>query len=164
MVAKPLLLLDVDGVINDLEAVMMLRFLGDGVRDRAAELGVEVVRSHGHWLAIPTYMPELIGELTSRSETWWCTTWREWANDELAAHLGVGPFPAIDDGNDTLGTAWKAPTARPLVEAAVAEGRPVVWIEDFCGQLPDLAGVTYVDTGERGVLRWSDVPLEVFEP
>jgi hypothetical protein len=58
--------------------------------------------------------------------------------------------------------AWKAKAARPLVEEALAAGRPVVWIEDFNGELPDLADVTYVDTGERGVLRWADVPLEVF--
>jgi hypothetical protein len=58
---------------------------------------------------------------------------------------------------------WKAEAARPLVEAAVAAGRAVVWIEDFEGDVPGLEGVTYVDTGERGVLRWSDVPLDVFE-
>ena len=159
---RPLLLLDVDGVINDLEAKMMIRTLGEGGRDRAEQLGVEMIRSHGYWLAIPTYMSELIGALTARSETWWCTTWRERANDELAAHLGVGPFPVIDDGMRSQDAAWKAAAARPLVEDARAAGRAVVWIEDFCGRLPDLAGVTYVDTGERGVLRWSDVPLDVF--
>ena len=84
------------------------------------------------------------------------------ANDELAAHLGVGPFPVIDDGMRSQDAAWKAEAARPLVEEALAGGRPVVWIEDFCGRLPDLGGVTYVDTGERGVLRWSDVPVDVF--
>ena len=158
----PLLLLDVDGVINDLEAKMMIRMLGEGGRDRASQLGVEMIRSYGYWLAIPTYMPELIGALTARSETWWCTTWRERANDELVAHLGVGPFPVIDDGMRSQDAAWKAEAARPLVEEALAAGRPVVWIEDFNGELPDLADVTYVDTGERGVLRWSDVPLDVF--
>lgn len=159
--AKPLLLLDVDGVINDLEAVMMVRML-DEPRARAEQLGVEVIESHGHWLAIPGYMPELIQELAARSETWWCTTWRLRANDEIAAHLGVGPFPAIDDGLETLGLEWKIESSRELVSAAVAVGRDVVWIEDFNGELPGLSGVTYVDTGERGVLRWADVPLDVY--
>jgi hypothetical protein len=156
---KPLLLLDVDGVINDFEAVVMVSMLGD----RAERLGVELIESYGYRLAIPHYMPELIQELTARSETWWCTTWRERANDEIARHLGVGPFPVVDDGADAPGVKWKAEAARPLVEAAVAAGRAVVWIEDFEGDVPDLEGVTYVDTGERGVLRWSDVPLDVFE-
>ena len=57
---------------------------------------------------------------------------------------------------------WKIESCRDLVEDAVGAGRPVVWIEDFNGELPDLHGVTYVDTGERGVLRWSDIPLDVY--
>ena len=68
---------------------------------------------------------------------------------------------AIDDGSDTLGLAWKVESARELVANAVAEGRHVVWVEDSNGELPDLPGVTYVDTSEHGRLRWSDVPLDV---
>jgi hypothetical protein len=49
-----------------------------------------------------------------------------------------------------------------LIEEALGAGRHVVWIEDFNGMLPEIEGVTYVDTGEHGVLRWSDVPLEVY--
>ena len=162
MAPKPLLLLDVDGVINDLEAVMMLRMLKGDRADRAAQLRVEAVESYGRHLAVPLYMPELISELTSRSETWWCTTWRERANDEIAAHLGVGPFPALDPEGHAVGLEWKVQHARPLVAGATAQDRHVVWVEDFNGDLPDLAGVTYVDTGERGVLRWSDVPVDVF--
>ena len=161
---KPLLLLDVDGVINDLNAHLMLGLLGGEDPDAAAKLGIELVRSHGHTLAVPVYMPELIRELTSRAETWWCTTWRDRANDELAAHLSVEAFPVIDpDGSENEGRDWKARHVRPLVEAAQEAGRSVVWIEDFNGDLPDLEGVVFVDTGERGVLRWADLPLDVFD-
>ena len=161
---KPLVYLDVDGVINDLNAHLMLGLLGGEDPDAAGQLGIELVRSHGFTLAVPIYMPELIRELTSRAETWWCTTWRDWANDELAAHLGVGPFPVIDpDGSDRSGRDWKPEKVGRLVESALAQGRAVVWIEDFNGDLPDLTGVIFVDTGERGVLTWADLPLDVFD-
>ena len=161
---RPLLLLDVDGVINDLNAHLMLALLGGEDSDAAEQLGIELVRSHGHTLAVPEYMPELIRELTSRAETWWCTTWRERANDELATHLSVEAFPVIDpNGGENEGHDWKAKHVRPLVEAAQEAGRAVVWIEDFNGDLPDLEGVVFVDTGERGVLRWADLPLDVFD-
>jgi len=156
--ATPLLLLDVDGVINDLAAVMKVRPLGGDADDRAERLGVEIVRANGFWLAIPHDMPRLIQDLTDGCETWWCTTWRGHANDEIATHLGVGPFPVIDDGNGARGKGWKLDAARPLITRAVDQGRPVVWIEDFNGNVPDIAGVTFIDTGQRGVLQKSDLP------
>ena len=174
--AKPLLLLDVDGVINDLSAVMKVRPLGDDAQeeeqdklvipapDRAEGLGVDIVRSHGFWVAIPRDMPELIQDVTSQSETWWCSTWRSHANDEIARHLGVGPFPFVDDGNGGRGNGWKIDAARPIIERALADERPVVWIGDFHGRLPDIEGVTYIDTGDRGALRWSDIPDELLRP
>ena len=80
---------------------------------------------------------------------WWCTTWRHRANDELAAHLGVGPFPVVDDGSDSPYVEWKPAAARPLVTTAVGRGRRVFWIEDFYGMPPvgELPSeVVYVDT------------------
>jgi hypothetical protein len=148
------LLLNIDGVINDVGAVMKVRPLGDGVEARAKGLGVDLIRSNGFWVAIPQSMPALIQELTAQCETYWCTTWRGHANDEIAEHLGVGPFPVIED------CAKRA----EIVDDAVSAGRSVVWIQDFKGRLPELAGVTFVDTSEHGVLRWSDVPDELLEP
>ena len=140
----------------------MLRVLRREAPDRAEQLGVEMIGSGIHRAAVPLYMPELIKELTSGAETWWCTTWRDVANRELAAHLGVGRFPAIDpDGDSRLGHEWKIEHVRPLAEAAIGQGRSVVWIEDFDGDLPDIDGIVYIDTGERGVLQRSDVPLDV---
>jgi hypothetical protein len=161
---KPLLLLDIDGVINDLDAVMRIRPLGPGAEARADGIGVELVRSNGFWVAIPHDMPELIQELTSKTETWWCSSWGGHANEEIARHLGVGPFPVVDGGNGGNDGDAKAAAVRPLVESALAAGRPVVWIQDFHGRLPDIAGITYVDTAERGALRWSDVPEELLQP
>ena len=149
--ARPLLLLNIDGVINDLGAVMKVRPLGDGAEAKAKHLGVDLIRSHGFWVAIPDSMPSLIQELTAQCETYWCTTWRGNANDEIAQHLGVGPFPVVDD----------CAKRTEMIDDAVDAGRPVVWIQDFKGQLPELDGVTFVDTGEQGVLRWSDIPDEL---
>ena len=126
MASKPLLLLDVDGFINDIKAVMVLRMLSSDKADRAAQLGIQLLKSHEHHLAVPFYMPELMSNLTSRSETWWCTTWRERANDEVAAHLAVGPFPVPDPHGHAVGLEWKLDHARPLVANATAEGRSVV--------------------------------------
>lgn len=152
---KPLLLLNVDGVINDLEAVMKVRPLGEDAEARAKHLGIDLIRSHGFWVAIPDSMPALIQELTAKCDTWWCSTWHTRANDEIAHHLGVGPFPVVDDC---------AATPRPLIEEALAQHRPIVWIQDFNGRMPDIDGVTFVDTAAHGVLRWSDIPEELLEP
>jgi hypothetical protein len=57
------------------------------------------------------------------------------------------------------GTEWKVSAAAPIVAAAQSEGRPVVWIEDFHSDVPDLAHVAFVDTGPQGRLRWSDLDI-----
>lgn len=161
---KPLLLLDVDGVINDIEMAIHLGMTEQSERDAEADrLEIDVIVSHGFTLAIPRYMPQLVAELADRAEIVWLTTWRERANDEIAQHLGVGPFPALDPDGTSLGIEWKVAAAERLVTEAVAEDREVIWIEDFDGDIPHLSGVTYVDTSERGVLRWSDLPVDVLD-
>ena len=154
-----MVLLDVDGVINDSEMLIAIR-LADNRKDRASQLGIDIVVSHGHHVAIPQYMPELVQALVDECEVWWCTTWRSYANDEIAAHLGIESLPFIDDGTRSAGVAWKAGAAASTIEAAQAEGRPVVWIEDFNGDFPDVGGVVFIDTGPWGVLRWGDLDFE----
>jgi hypothetical protein len=137
---KPLVLLDVDGVINDLGAIY----------GATRPWRVDRVDSHGFAVLVPDYMPALIQHLASMAEVYWCTTWREKANDEIASHLGVGPFPVVDDGTQIRAVSWKAAAAHRLAATALAQGRRVVWIEDFYGELPIdqmPGGVEYVDTG-----------------
>ncbi len=152
---RPLILLDVDGVVNDLGAA----------RGLARPWACHVVSSHGFDLYVPDYMPALVRHLAHLAEVWWCTTWRHRANDELAAHLGVGPFPVVDAGTDSPLVEWKPAAARPLVAAALAAARRVFWIEDFYGLAPadELpAGVVYVDTAPtlhtEAVLRPEHLP------
>ncbi len=154
--ARPLVLLDVDGVLHDRRARDLIR-MSDHPDDLARDLGVEMITSHGRRMAIPEYMPGLMQDLVARADVWWCTTWMHRANDELATHLGIGPLPVVGDGERGIGHEWKAATARPLVDAARAEGRGIYWIEDFGGTLPEVPGVIWVDTAEEGILRPDDL-------
>ncbi len=154
---RPLVLLDVDGVINDLDALVGI----------ARPWEATIVTSNGFGVLIPNFMPDLVQRLTDTCEVWWCTTWRDRANNEIAQHLGIEILPVVTDGSQSRWVDWKAAAARDLVTAALADGRPVYWIEDFYGtppvsELPD--GVVYVDTTvsePRCVLAETDLPDEL---
>lgn len=136
--ASPLVLLDLDGVVNDLGSIY----------GRRRPWGIDVVRSHGFDVHIPDFMPELIQRLAGTAEIRWLTTWRERAND-VVDHLGVNPFPVIDDGTRDGFPFWKPKAAFDLAQTALSEGRQVLWIEDFRGYFPASqmpAGVVFVDT------------------
>jgi hypothetical protein len=138
-VKKPLILLDVDGVINDIE------YVGLGTEDWKTHS----FESHGYTLLVPDYMPELIRLLCEVAEVRWCTTWRHRANDEIASFLGIEHLDVIDDGSNSRYVDWKAEAARPVVESALREGRRVLWIEDFWGRVPCdemPSGTEFLDT------------------
>jgi hypothetical protein len=156
-----LVLLDIDGVLHDRDALLNVRSSDDpqAVADR---LDVTVITSHGHRLAFPRYMPELVQHLAGVSELWWCTTWRQRANDEIRNHLGIEELPVVDDGTRSVGLDWKVATAMPLIAEAASDRRSVYWIEDFHGTYPDIDyEVTYIDTGATGILTWSDLPIDL---
>lgn len=151
---RPLVLLDVDGVINDLQ------FL----RGHSRPWDTEVFRSHEHIIGMPAYMPELIGRLANNAEIMWCTTWRELANDDIAHRLGVGRLPVVTDGTRIRHVDWKPAAAAPVAAAALGAGRRVFWIEDFAGHVPRDSmpdGVEYIDTAADGeyVLMPAHLPL-----
>ena len=157
---RPLVLLDIDGVIHDRKAMAEIRF-SDDPDATASQLGITVVVSHGHRLAFPDYMPGLVRELDAVTEIRWCTTWRHRANDEIREHLGVEPLQVIDDSTRAVGLDWKVATATPIVEEALTAGRAVYWIEDFAGVFPDTDRITYIDTADAGILRRDDIPPEL---
>ena len=99
-----------------------------------------------------------MSDLARATELWWCTTWGERANDFLAPALGIEPLPVIGAGTRGTGIAWKSEHARPVIEAAVAAGRRVVWIEDFFGEYPEFVAVEYVDTAATGLISEKDLP------
>ena len=137
---RPLVLLDVDGVINDLKRLR---------RDSADLSTHSTLTSNGFRVVVPTYMPVLIQWLCSVAEVHWCTTWRHRANDDIARHLGIPVLPVVDDGTDDRHVGWKAAAAHDLAAAALAEGRRVLWIEDFYDDPPVdemPMGVEFLDT------------------
>ena len=153
---RPLVLLDIDGVIHDREAMREIRLSHDP-EATATRLDVNVVVSYGHRLAFPSYMPVLIQRLNDAAEIWWCTTWRHRANDDIREHLGIEDLAVIDDGTRAVGLEWKVAAATPLIEDALAAGRAVYWIEDFRGTFPEIGGVTCIDTTDAGILRHEDI-------
>lgn len=139
---RPLVFLDVDGVINDLS------YVPGCVRD----FEYSFVSSHGHTVVIPDYMPALVQWLCSIAEVHWCTAWRHRANDEIADFLGIEKLPVVDDGTTVRHTEWKAAAAFELAAGALSEGRRVLWIEDFYDRPPVREmpkGVEFVDTASH---------------
>lgn len=136
---KPLVFLDVDGVINDLGSLY----------GRPRDYNLRYVKSHGHTVHIPEFMPTLIQKLVENCEVHWLTTWRDRANDEIATALGIDPLPVITDNTTERTVDWKPAAAYDLALKGLEEGREVWWIEDFYGFVPTPEmprGVHYIDT------------------
>lgn len=114
---KPLLLVDVDGVIS-------LYGFDPGAPPP------------GRWLTvdgIPHYLSATAGEhllaLAEQFELAWCTGWEEKANRYLPAVLGLpGELPhlAFGTAEPTVEAHWKL----AAVESYVGLDRPMAWIDD----------------------------------
>lgn len=116
MRAKPLLFVDVDGVISLFgfppAAVPPGRFL--------------MVEGIAHFLSASA--GEHLRRLADRFEPVWCTGWEERANDHLPHALGLpGPYPCLTfDRNPGRSHAhWKL----GAIEAYAGE-RPLAWVDD----------------------------------
>ncbi|HEY2704706.1 MAG TPA: hypothetical protein VGL20_13565 [Candidatus Dormibacteraeota bacterium] len=109
--ARPLLLLDVDGVLLPFPD----RRPGfDGVGLEGAPHGFHA--NHGVWL----------GELAQRYELAWCTMWGERANLDICPRLGMPPLPVIELWDEEHGLdRWKLPGVERF-----AGGRPLAWVDD----------------------------------
>lgn len=110
--ARPLLLLDVDGVLLPFpEALPGF----DGLAIRGAPHGFST--EHGGWLL----------ELAAAYELAWCTMWGERANADICPRLGLPQLPVVElwDEEDGL-DRWKLPGVRRF-----AGDRPVAWVDDF---------------------------------
>lgn len=113
---KPLLLLDIDGVLNPLckhcpEGYETRPYVLDG---RAFELLLNP--AHGPWL----------GELAEAFELHWATSWEDSANEAVAPLLGLPRLPYVtfpDPSSANL--TWKLPTISQYVG-----DRPCAWVDD----------------------------------
>jgi len=117
VLAKPVLAVDVDGVIS--------LFGFDGPLDQVPG-NFHLIDGVAHCIA-DGVGPRLV-RLAEHFEMIWATGWEERANDHLPHLLGLGDdIPALTfDGRARFGTAhWKLEALEEF-----AKGRPLAWIDD----------------------------------
>ena len=114
---KPLLLIDVDGVIS--------LFGFDPARPPAGRF--QIVDGIPHYLSATA--GEHLRTLADAFEIVWCTGWEERANEYLPYALGLpSPFPLVsfDDVDGPSGAHWKLAG----IDAYVGPTRPLAWVDD----------------------------------
>jgi hypothetical protein len=112
---KPLLLVDVDGVLSLFGPDL------DGA-------------SGGRWLmvdGIPHLLSERAGEplraLSAELDCVWCTGWEEKADEYLRAAFGLAaPWPHLRFAHAPAGAHWKL----AAIDAHVGPERPLAWVDD----------------------------------
>jgi hypothetical protein len=114
---KPLLLVDIDGVIS---------LYGFGSDERPPGR-FELVDGIGHFLSAAAG-PHLL-DLARAFELVWCSGWEERANEYLPGALGLPgalPYLAFDHKPAGGRPHWKL----PAIEAYAGPDRPIAWIDD----------------------------------
>jgi hypothetical protein len=114
---RPLLLIDVDGVIS--------LFGFDHAAPPAGRY--QLVDGIAHFLSGTA--GEYLRQISVAFELAWCTGWEEKANDYLPLALGLdGPLPHVvfDRGERPAHAHWKL----GAIDLHVGPSRPVAWIDD----------------------------------
>lgn len=114
---RPLLLIDVDGVIS--------LFGFDASRPPAGRF--EIVDGIAHFLSATA--GEHLDRLSRVFQPVWCTGWEEKANEYLPRALGLaGPFPFLSFAGCTpaVDGHWKLAG----IDAYAGPHRPVAWVDD----------------------------------
>jgi hypothetical protein len=114
---KPLLLIDVDGVIS--------LFGFDPAQPPSGRF--QMVDGIAHYLSATA--GEHLRALRGDFELVWCTGWEEKANDYLPNALGLDallPHLSFDRIAATPGAHWKL----PAIDAYAGPKRPLAWIDD----------------------------------
>jgi len=117
IVDKPLLLVDVDGVIS--------LFGFDPASPPAGRF--EFVDGIAHFLSATA--GHHLRDLSGAFELAWCTGWEEKANEYLPLALGLpGPLPLVpfDDCDRPASAHWKV----AAIDAWVGPSRPLAWVDD----------------------------------
>jgi hypothetical protein len=110
---RPLLLLDVDGVLNPFGGECPVDFTEHDLFPGEEPIRVNPV--HGSWIA----------ELAREFDVTWATGWNDDANGFLAPLLGIPIFPVL-----AMPAAPFQPGAKVPVIAGFVQRRPVAWIDD----------------------------------
>lgn len=148
----PLLLLDIDGVINawryrPAETNLPITGYEDLTEyDVPADNG----RTYRFWTS-PSLLADIIALHESNTvEIAWLTTWQHQANDHVSPTLGLPTFPvAADQGGRFSDYHWKS---RAAVEALQLQ-RSIIWIDD-----------TEIDEDSRRTYAESNVPHLLITP
>src|SRR5215469_2913856 len=111
---RPLLLVDVDGVLNP----WLARRCPDGYREYSFFPGERVLLSPDHGA--------MLKSLTPAFELIWATAWEQRANMHIAPVLGLPELPVIEFPLTEPGLSFRK---LPAVIEAVGE-RPCAWIDD----------------------------------
>lgn len=141
-VSLPLLLIDVDGVLN--VEPSPARPPGDWRTHRVrgplvAEYDLHLNPAHGQWLSSLAELFELV----------WCTTWGRVANERISPIVGLPD----DMGSVRMPGAWSGlprehSPKTPWVRRH-AQGRAVAWVDDECDDRDAEALVRNVVPGDR---------------
>jgi hypothetical protein len=128
---RPILLLDVDGVINCFGTIWTEEYEAEHFDGGCARMSDE-----GHFsLRVRHETGVLLRELAEVFDVVWCTAWEERAHPQFQQWLGLPeePWPHISfqDWNGRLanGRSWKA----PWVDEWATDRGPIAWLDDDLG-------------------------------
>lgn len=125
---KPLLLVDVDGVLNCFGSLWSEEY------EQQAFIPDVPMSSHGHPIRIPKLTAERLAKLSEHFEMVWCTAWQEDAHPFFAEILGLEEWPVIEfsgwDGSLHAKRSWKWSWVDRYVDYSGDAPRPAAWIDD----------------------------------
>lgn len=122
---KPLLLLDVDGVLNV--------FPEAATRDRYYETSLASTTQGNFRVTRHKRAREWIDRLAEHFHLVWCTMWDDEANEHIFGPIGVPPVPYIPVWENSRMRNWsaKAGTHHKVPQINdYAQSRPLAWIDD----------------------------------
>jgi hypothetical protein len=115
---KPLLLVDVDGVIS----------LWGWSHDAPPDGVWTLVDGIAHYLSMEA--GKRLQELAESFELVWCTGWEEKANEHLPRLVGVGPLPHLSFDRRMAGAASHAHWKLAAIDEHAGPDRAVAWVDD----------------------------------
>ena len=164
MTDKPLLLLDIDGVMNLFPRPLTFGKRAKGepypeIRDHAVHrVSIHDEQTHPYMIRIPDDAPDLISQLQEHFEIAWYTMWNEAANRVFAPLAGIPEFTQFECDWTRGRLAYFASGApewmdkhiwiakTPLIPTYVGD-RPFVWIDDDSAPVDTMYLNDYTDVG-----------------